>query len=44
MAVRSSSETTSSEDEEEFLCDYEKKRLENIKQNQAMLRMLGESL
>ena len=35
-----SEERMSSECEEvEFLCDYEKKRLENIRQNQEMLKM-----
>ena len=27
---------------EEYLCDYEKKRLENIKKNHELLRSLGE--
>lgn len=30
-----------SELEEEFLCDYEKQRLDNIKKNEEMLKMLG---
>ena len=41
MAVSGSPSSSSSGGEEEFLCDYEKERLENIKKNQEMLRMLG---
>ncbi len=40
--VPSISELSSETDEEEFLCDYEKQRLENIKENQHMLKMLGQ--
>lgn len=41
MAVSSGNSGCSSGTEEEVLCDYEKERLENIKHNQDMLKMLG---
>ena len=44
MAVPSMSESSSCSGGEEFLCDYEKQRLENIKENQEMLKMLGQYL
>ena len=34
--------SSSEEEELEYLCEYEKKRLDNIKLNQEMLKMLGE--
>ncbi len=37
-------DSSSSAGEEEFLCDYEKKRLENIRKNQEMLKSLGKGL
>lgn len=37
----SSSSEWSSGPEEEFVCDYEKERLQNIKQNQEILKFLG---
>ena len=33
-----------SSDSEEELCDYEKRRLDNIRRNQQMMRSLGEPL
>ena len=36
--------SSSEGEEEEFLCDYERERLENIKKNQEMLKHLGCSL
>ena len=37
----SESSSSSTSEEEEFLSNYEKQRLENIKENQQMLKMLG---
>lgn len=44
MAAPSISESSSGSSGEDVLCDYEMQRLENIKANQEMLRMLGEAL
>lgn len=41
MAERASGSMSSEGEELEFLCDYEKKRLENIRHNQEMLKLLG---
>lgn len=40
MAFTSESEVSSNG--EELLCNYEKERLENIKHNEKMLKILGE--
>lgn len=42
VRMASTSESEVSSNGEELLCNYEKERLENIKHNEKMLKLLGE--
>ena len=41
MADDSSSTSETEGPGEQYICDYERERLKNIKENQEMLKMLG---